>query len=85
MIKKLGLIALLAAVSGAANAGQVVCTIQYLWGIIPIGETCTSTGGNGHGGSPAAAPEIDPGSAMAALTLVTGGLVVLRGRRKNKN
>lgn len=28
------------------------------------------------------APEIDPASAMAGLTLLAGGLVVLRGRRK---
>ena len=28
-----------------------------------------------------AAPEIDPASAMSALTLLAGGLAVLRGRR----
>jgi hypothetical protein len=28
------------------------------------------------------APEIDPASAMAGLTLLAGGLVVLRGRRR---
>ena len=33
---------------------------------------------------PAAAPEIDPGSAMAALTLLGGGLAVLRGRIRRK-
>jgi hypothetical protein len=32
--------------------------------------------------SPAAAPEIDPGSASAALTLLAGGLAMLRGRRR---
>lgn len=31
---------------------------------------------------PAAAPEIDPASATAAFTLLAGGLVVLRGRRR---
>jgi len=31
---------------------------------------------------PAAAPEIDPGSATAALTLLAGGLAMLRGRRR---
>lgn len=37
-----------------------------------------------HGGNPGAtpAPEIDPAAAMAALTLLGGGLAVLRGRRK---
>lgn len=33
--------------------------------------------------SPAAAPEIDPASATAALTLLAGGLATLRGRRKS--
>ena len=30
-----------------------------------------------------AAPEIDPGSASSALALLTGALLVIRGRRKN--
>jgi hypothetical protein len=41
-------------------------------------------GGNGGGdngrGQHFAAPEIDPSSAVSALTLLAGGLVVLRGR-----
>jgi len=32
--------------------------------------------------SPASAPEIDPTSAASGLTLLLGGLVVLRGRRR---
>jgi hypothetical protein len=32
--------------------------------------------------TPAAAPEIDPASATAALTLLAGGLAMLRGRRR---
>lgn len=31
-----------------------------------------------------AAPEIDPAGAMAGLTLLAGGLAVLRGRRSKK-
>ena len=31
---------------------------------------------------PPAAPEIDPGSAVSALALVSGALLVIRGRRK---
>ena len=31
---------------------------------------------------PTAAPEIDPASAGAALTLLAGGLIVLRGRKR---
>jgi hypothetical protein len=41
-----------------------------------------------HGGPPSwcfKAPEIDPGSAMAGLTMLAGSLAVIRGRRsKNK-
>lgn len=33
---------------------------------------------------PTAAPEIDPGSAMSAFTLLAGGLVLIRGRRSSK-
>ncbi|MGH8291092.1 MAG: hypothetical protein ACREV7_19150 [Steroidobacteraceae bacterium] len=34
--------------------------------------------------SPAAAPEIDPAGAMGALTLLAGGLLVIRGRRRSR-
>jgi hypothetical protein len=37
-------------------------------------------GQNGHNG--AGAPEIDPGSAVGALALLSGGILVIRGRRK---
>ena len=30
------------------------------------------------------APEFDPASAMAAMTLLSGGLAVIRGRRRGK-
>ena len=33
---------------------------------------------------PMSTPEIDPASAMAGLTLLAGGLAVLRGRRSKK-
>ena len=36
-------------------------------------------------GGPAAAPEIDPASAMSAFTLLAGGLVMIRGRRTGKS
>jgi hypothetical protein len=42
-------------------------------------------GGNGNGNGPQsshAAPEIDPASATAALSLLTGGLLLIRGRRR---
>jgi hypothetical protein len=37
-----------------------------------------------HKGFSVRAPEIDPASAMSALTLLAGGLVVLRGRKSGK-
>jgi LPXTG-motif cell wall-anchored protein len=33
---------------------------------------------------PVQAPEIDPASALSGLTLLAGGLVVLRGRKRGK-
>lgn len=36
------------------------------------------------GAARVAAPELDPASAVAALTLLSGGLAVLRGRRGSK-
>lgn len=36
------------------------------------------------GGGTVTAPEFDPASALAALTLLTGGLAVLRGRRAKR-
>lgn len=38
---------------------------------------------SGTGGA-VAAPEIDPSGAMAGLSLLAGGLAVLRGRRSKK-
>lgn len=38
----------------------------------------------GHGGGVTSAPEIDVASAAAALTLLGGGLAVLRGRRSRR-
>jgi len=37
-----------------------------------------------HSGSPATAPEIDPTSALGAITLLVGGLAVIRGRKSKK-
>ncbi len=78
MLKKIGLIVLLTARSGAASAGQ---TCKYFLGFFPY--DCTSNGGGGGGGGrgPTVAPEIDLGSTAAGLTLALGGLAVLRARR----
>ncbi len=85
MMKKIGLMVLLATISGGVSAdvrsdGQ--CTTKYLFfGLISY-QSCPHRGGGGGGGL-VSAPEIDPASAMAGLTLLMGGLAVLRGRRLN--
>ena len=40
------------------------------------------TGGNLGGSGPAAVPEISPGSMASALTLLTGGVLLVRSRRR---
>jgi hypothetical protein len=79
MLKKIGFIVLLTALSGAASAGDC----KHFLGVFPY--DCTSSGGGGGGrgvrGGPTAAPEIDLGSTAAGLTLALGGLAVLRARR----
>jgi hypothetical protein len=44
------------------------------------GQNGNGQNGNGNHGT-LAAPEIDPASAISALTLLAGGLAVIRGRR----
>jgi hypothetical protein len=46
--------------------------------------TILGYGGGGNGGGVTAAPEIDPASAMSGVSLLIGGLAVLRGRRKKQ-
>jgi hypothetical protein len=41
------------------------------------------SGGDDNGGHPHA-PEIDPGSAISAITLLTGGILLLVQRRRTK-
>lgn len=80
-MRKIGMSLLLAsiAVIASASPSDHVCKTEYLWGLIPY-EVCTFNKSN----RPVAAPEIDPASAIAGLTLMAGGLAVLRGRR-NRN
>jgi hypothetical protein len=75
MLKRIALIALLTALSGAASAGTPGQTCKYLLFVIPYDCKPTSTGG------PTVAPEIDLASTAAGLTFALGGLVVLRARR----
>jgi hypothetical protein len=61
--------------AGAASAAQDQC-IQILWWTY-----CSNPPTNQNVPKVVPAPEIDPSSAMAGLTLMLGGLAVMRGRR----
>jgi hypothetical protein len=81
MVRKIALAILLTTVAGIASASTspgLTCTTYYFLGIFPY-EVCTWN--NPPPKPVVAAPEIDPGSAIAGLTLMIGGLAVLRGRR----
>lgn len=53
------------------------------WGSI-LGITDPDSGHSGSSGGTVSAPEFDPATALAALTLLSGGLAVLRGRRSKR-
>ena len=76
MVKKIGLAVMLVAMAGIASAGGSSpsnCTnIEWLQFLCQAGPNRGTV----------KAPEIDPASAMAGLTMLAGGLAVLRGRRK---
>jgi hypothetical protein len=72
-------------VGGDSATMSGTCTAFFKFGS-PQSFGCGSSGSNTTPGvwtSPATrAPEIDPASAVSGLTLLLGGLAVLRGRRK---
>lgn len=75
MVKKIGLALVLVAIAGVASAdsGSSGCLqMAFL-------ELFCHAGPNPGTNN---VPEIDPASAMAGLTMLAGGLAVLRGRRK---
>ncbi len=78
MVRKIALAILLTTAAGIASASSsgVTCTTHYLFGVIPY-EVCAKA----RPPKSVAAPEIDAASAVAGLTLMIGGLAVLRGRR----
>jgi len=79
VIRKIGLALVLTTVAGVASAGDggTRQCFQLLPWLPPICFFEPS--------SPVQAPEIDPASAMAGLTMLAGGLAVLRGRRRIKS
>lgn len=75
MVRKISLALALMTMAGVASAKDSDKCLHLLWfDFCPPSEKQ----------EPVKAPEIDPSSAMAGLTLMLGGLAVLRGRRGKK-
>jgi hypothetical protein len=55
--------------------------MRNLLGVLLLSISATAVA---HAAVRVVAPEFDPASAMAALTLLSGGLAVVRGRRKKR-
>lgn len=63
--------------------------VMIAWTLLTSGAAFADTAGandwaSGYPRTYHRAPEIDPSGAMAGLTLLAGGLAVLRGRRPRK-
>jgi hypothetical protein len=82
VIRKISLALVLMTMAGVASAADQSSggqCLQILW----FPPVCF---GPTPGSPPSVkAPEIDPASAMAGLTMLAGGLAVLRGRRRIKS
>jgi hypothetical protein len=76
VVRKFCLAALLMTMAGVASAGDRDKCVHF-WGI----EWCMPD----FDPKPVRAPEIDPASAMTGLTMLAGGLAVLRGRRRKQS
>jgi LPXTG-motif cell wall-anchored protein len=74
VVKKIGLAVVLLAMAGVASADAGSGCLQFAF----LSRFCQA----GPNPGTVSAPEIDPASAMAGLTMLAGGLAVLRGRRK---
>ncbi len=83
MIRKISLALALITVTGVASAapnGNSQTCFQLVPWLQPV---CIPTFPS-QPPSRTQAPEIDPASAMAGLTMLAGGIAVLRGRRRIK-
>jgi hypothetical protein len=77
VFKKIGIVVLLAALSGVASARDY-CRIERTMGYSY--RVCTTDAGIGRSSSPVS-QAMAPTPAIAALTLALGGLIVLRTTR----
>jgi len=71
-------------ISGSATSSPIVTVKGWAYAvgdaISSIGQTSSPPPSSGGGGTPV--PEIDPAAGMSALTLLSGTLLVIRGRRR---
>jgi hypothetical protein len=73
VLRKISLALVLMTMAGVASGGDKDKCVNL--GFITICPPSSNPG-------PVRAPEIDPASALAGLTMLAGGLAVLRGRRR---
>lgn len=59
----------------------VIALISGIAAAAPVSSVCPTPSATAICPGPTAAPEMDPASAMSGLTLLLGGLVLLRGRK----
>ena len=76
MVRKIAAALALMILAGAASASESNDCREILWFTFCHSDKSDDV---------VKAPEIDPASAMAGLTLLAGGLAVLRGRRAKKS
>ena len=76
MVRKIAAALALMTLAGAASASESNDCRQILWFTFCHSDKSDTV---------VRAPEMDPASAMAGLTLLAGGLAVLRGRRGKKS
>jgi hypothetical protein len=58
----------------------LILSLSSIVTVVVVAPPSIWGGGHGGGGNSFKAPEIDPASAVSALTLLLGGVLVLRSR-----
>jgi hypothetical protein len=80
MAKKVALCVLLFGMTSVASAGGLILT-DLCKDVKQLDHTKPCQEALGKASKAVAAPEIDPSSALAGMTLLLGGVAVVRGRR----
>ena len=64
------------------SLSRLAVATVILIGMSSVGFAQKNSGNGNNGNGKKHAPEIDPASATTALALLTGGLLIIRGRRR---